>query len=472
MSKVFQFSEKDLISVQKGTKKIAEMLRPLLGPFKKTVLIKNGTQPLFFAHKGKTVADLLTFEDKYEQMGAKLLCEAADKTVELTGGGFITTVLLAEAIYSLGLQEIHSGVDPKGLLKGIECACDCLLGELTSLSSKIDSKERMLEVVESLTDGNKEATDIVFHAFQEVGNLSNITVSESKEQRTYVEKVLGFEIESGYLSPYFASSQKMVAELIEPLIFVTDSVISRAEQMVPILEKAVEDRERSLLIIARDVDAEALSTLVLNKLKGGLSLCAIQLLDKDLLKDIAAFTGATFFSEDMGMELKDVKKESFGNAEKVLTARHKTTIIRGKASKEELGFYLESIANEDGIEERCAKLLGNLAIIRVEGEEKKIFYKELLSSMRSALLGGVVPGSGSALILAAKALKGLELKKDEQVGVEIMKKVCALEASIVSENCSRSEKPKEGVYDPAFLVKSALKNAVSIACILLSIDGR
>jgi len=516
MAKLLQFNEEALKSIAKGVKLLAKAVIVTLGPKGRNVVINRGFGTPLSTKDGVTVAKEISLKDKFENMGAQLVKEASSKTADLAGDGTTTAIVLAEAIFSLGIKNVIAGANPMSLKKGIDEATKALCKELGSLAKQISSPEEIKQIATISANNDPEIGAIIAEAMQKVGKDGTITIAEAKGIETTLDVVEGMEFDKGYLSPYFVTNaEKMTAELENPYILITDKKVSSAKELVPILEKLSEKGSRPFLLIAEEVDGEALATLVVNKIKGGLSLCAVKApafgdRRKAMLQDIATVTGATVVTEDLGLFLEDVGIEVLGSAAKVKIGKEQTTIINGqgnaKAIEERASQIRAEIAistsdyDREKLEERLAKLVGGVAVINIgaatesELKEKKARVDDALHATRAAVLEGVVPGGGVALLRAVKALDSLKLTGDEAVGADIIRSASFAPAAAIATNCGKqgsliAEKIYEkkgafgyngltdefcdlieaGVIDPVLVTKSALKNAASIAGMLITI---
>lgn len=516
MAKLLQFNEEALKSIAKGVKTLAKAVIVTLGPKGRNVVINRGFGAPLSTKDGITVAKEISLKDKFENMGAQLVKEASSKTSDLAGDGTTTAIVLAEAIFSLGVKNVTAGANPMSVKKGIDKAVEVLCKELSFLAKEISSPEEIKQIATISANNDPEIGSIIAEAMQRVGKDGTITIAEAKGIETTLDVVEGMQFDKGYLSPYFVTNaEKMTVELDNPYILIVDKKISSAKDLVPILEQVMEKGQKPLLIIAEELDGEALATLVVNKIKGGLPLCAVKApafgdRRKAMLQDIATLTGATLVSEDIGLYLEEVGLEVLGSAKKIKISKENTTIIDGKGStqaveeraaqiKSEM-FLSTSSYEKEKLEERLAKLVGGVAVINVgaatesELKEKKARVDDALHATHAAVLEGVVPGGGVALLRAIKALDSLKLKGDEAIGVSIIRTAAFAPATAIGNNCGKqgsliAEKIFEkegsfgyngltdefcdliaaGVIDPVLVTKSALKNAASISGMLITI---
>lgn len=516
MSKLLQFSEDALKSILKGVKTLARAVKVTLGPKGRNVVINKFSGSPLSTKDGVTVAKEIALQDKFENMGAQLVKEVASKTSDIAGDGTTTAIVLAEAIYTSGLKNVTAGANPMTLKKGIDHAVQAILDELDKIASPINTNEEICQIGTISANNDPEIGKIIAHAMDKVGKDGIITVADAKGIDTTLDVVEGMQFDKGYVSPYFITNpETMSTELSNCLILVTDKKLSSAKDLVPILEKTMQNGSRPLLIIAEDIDSEALATLVVNKLKGGLQICAVKAPGfgdqrKAKLQDIATLTGATVVTEELGMSLDDVGVEVLGKAKSITVSKDQTIIVDGegdpKAIKERAANIKSELSNpnvskyeKDKLEDRLAKLVGGVAVINVgaatetEMKEKKARVEDALHATRAAVAQGIVPGGGVALLRAVKALDKLKLSPELTVGVTIIREACFAPATAIANNCGLpgnmvAEKIyegkgaygynglkgefedllKAGVIDPVLVTKSALKNAASIASLLLT----
>ncbi|MCX6987011.1 MAG: chaperonin GroEL [Chlamydiae bacterium] len=516
MAKMLQFNEDALKSILKGVKTLSKAVMITLGPKGRNVVINKGFGAPLSTKDGVTVAKEITLKDKFENMGAQLVKEASIKTADLAGDGTTTAIVLADAIYSAGVKNVIAGADPMSVKRGIDKAVDLMVKTLNDLALSISSPDEVRQIATISANNDPDIGLIIAEAMHKVGKDGIVTIAEAKGIDTTLDFVEGLQFDKGYLSPYFmTNAEKMTVEMDGPFILVTDKKISSIKEILPILEAFMEKAQRPLLIIAEDVDGEALSTLVVNKLKAGLPVCAVKApgfgdRKKAMLQDIAALTGATVVTEEVGLKLEEVGLEVLGRAKKITVSKDNTTIVEGAGHPQVIQERVQQIKSEihnassdydrEKLSERLAKLAGGVAVIHVgaatesEMKEKKARVEDALHATRAAVAEGVVAGGGVALIRAVKALDTLKLPDDEMVGVEIIKQAAFAPAIAIANNCGRqggmigekiAEKEgswgyngltdefcdlvKAGVIDPVLVTKSALKNASSIAGLLLTI---
>ncbi len=516
MAKMLQFNEEALKSILKGVKTLAKAVIVTLGPKGRNVVINRGFGIPLSTKDGVTVAKEITLKDKFENIGAQLVKEAASKTSDVAGDGTTTAIVLGEAIFSAGVKNVSAGANPMGVKRGIDKAVEKMNEALDKLATKVVSEQEVKQIATISANNDPDIGAIIAEAMQKVGKDGTITIAEAKGIDTTLDVVEGLQFDKGYVSPYFiTNAEKMSVEFDNALILITDKKLSNARELVPILEKIMEKGQRPLLIIADDVDGEALATLVVNKLKAGLPVCAVKApafgdRRKSILEDMAILTGATVVTEDLGLRLDDVGLEVIGKAKKIKISKEETTIVDGagnsKRVQERIAQLRAEIANcksdydREKLEERLAKLVGGVAVINVgaateaEMKEKKARVEDALHATRAAVAEGIVPGGGVALLRAVSALDKLKLEGDEQIGVNIIREVAFAPATAIANNCGKQgnliaekifEKEgawgyngltdtftdliKDGVIDPVLVTKSALKNAASVASLLITI---
>lgn len=516
MAKMLQFNEEALKSILKGVKTLSKAVIVTLGPKGRNVVINKGFGAPLSTKDGVTVAKEITLKDKFENIGAQLVKEASSKTSDVAGDGTTTAVVLAEAIYSAGVKNVIAGANPMSVKRGIDKAVDTMNMALNSLAISISKPEEVRQIATISANNDPDIGSIIADAMQKVGKDGTITIAEAKGIDTTLDVVEGLQFDKGYLSPYFITNpEKMTVEMDGAFILVTDKKISSINEIVPLLEALMEKAQRPLLVIADDVEGEALATLVVNKIKAGLPVCAVKAPGfgdrrKAMLQDIAVLTGATVVTEEVGLHLEEVGLEVLGRAKKVKIGKEDTTIVDGagdpRAVQERIQILRSEIMNASSdydrtkLEERLAKLVGGVAVINVgaatesEMKEKKARVEDALHATRAAVAEGIVPGGGVALIRAVKALDALNLAEDEMIGVEIIRQAAFAPATAIANNCGKqggmiaekiSERAgswgyngltdefcdlvKAGVIDPVLVTKSALTNAASVSGLLITI---
>jgi len=522
-AKQLVFSEEARRSLKNGIDILANAVATTLGPKGRNVALDRKFGSPTITHDGVTVAKEIELENPFENMGAQLLKEAATKTNDIAGDGTTTSTVLAHSIVTEGLKTLSAGANPMLLKRGIEAASKAVADEIRSQSIGITTKEEIANVA-TISAQDRAIGELIAEVMDKVGKDGVITVEESKGLEFETEYVEGMQFDRGYISPYFITdSEHMESSIEEPYILIHDKKISAASDIVPILEKLVQVGKRELVIIAEDIDGEALATLVLNKLRGMINVLAVKAPGfgdrrKAMMQDIAILTGATVISEETGRKLESVTVADLGRAEKVVADKDNTTIVGGKGEEKEIKGRIEQIRIEidkttsdydrEKLQERLAKLSGGVAIIRVgaatetELKEKKHRVEDALSATRAAVEEGIVPGGGVALINAMHVLDQVKMTyDDEQIGVNIVRKSLEVpmrkiaenagkEGSVVVENVRQNqarEKNKRigydvisdtfidmvkgGVIDPAKVTRGALENATSIAAMILTTEA-
>jgi chaperonin GroEL len=502
---------------------LAEAVVTTLGPKGRNVALDKRFGSPTITHDGVTVAKEIELEDPFENMGAQLLKEAATKTNDIAGDGTTTSTVLAHTVVVEGMKNLAAGANPMLLKRGIEAATKVVADEITKQAIELTTKDEIANVA-SISAQDRAIGELIAEVMDKVGKDGVITVEESKGLEFETEYVEGMQFDRGYISPYFITDpEQMEASVSEPYLLIHDKKISAAQDIVPLLEKLVQIGKRELVIIAEDIDGEALATLVLNKLRGMLNVIAVKAPGfgdrrKAMLQDIAVLTGATVISEETGRKLESATVSDLGQAEKVVVTKDDTTVIGGKGDTSQIKGRIEQIRVEidkstsdydrEKLQERLAKLSGGVAIIRVgaatetELKEKKHRVEDALSATRAAVEEGIVPGGGVALINAMPALDKLTVEgEDAQIGVNIVRKALELpmrkiaenagkEGSVILEGVRRAQKEKknlkvgydvikeeyldmveDGVIDPAKVTRGALENATSIAAMILTTEA-
>jgi len=523
MAKQIIFSEDARRQLQRGMEILATAVSTTLGPKGRNVAIDKKFGSPTITHDGVTVAKEIELEDPYENMGAQLLKEAATKTNDIAGDGTTTSTVLAHTIVVEGMKTLAAGANPMLLKRGIEEAARVAVEEINKQSIELKSKEEIANVA-SISAQDRKIGELIAEVMDKVGKDGVITVEESKGLEFETEYVEGMQFDRGYISPYFVTDpEQMEAVISDPYILIHDKKISAATDVVPLLEKLVQIGKRDLLIIAEDIDGEALATLVLNKIRGMLNVVAVKAPGfgdrrKAMLQDIAILTGANVISEETGRKLDSTTVEDLGRCEKVVVTKDETTIVGGKGDAAQIKGRIEQIRVEidkstsdydrEKLQERLAKLSGGVAIIRVgaatetELKEKKHRVEDALSATRAAVEEGIVPGGGVTLINAMPALDKIKLEgDDEKIGIKIVRRALEMplrkiaenagkDGSVVLENVRRAQEEKDdkrigydvikeelvdmvesGIIDPAKVTKGALENAASIAAMILTTEA-
>lgn len=501
-------------AIRNGIRKLAQAVKVTLGPKGRNVIIEKSFGSPMVINDGVTVAKEIDLEDPFEDMGAKMVREAASKTNDMVGDGTTTATLLAEAIYEEGLKNITSGANPVDIKHGIDKAVDALTKELTRMSIKLSGKKEISQIATIAANNDSEIGNQIADAMEKVGKDGVITVEEGKSLKTTVDLVEGMQFDRGYLSPYFVTSADTMEAVFEnPYILVYEKKLSVVKDLVPLLEKIAKSG-RALFIIAEDVEGEALSTLVVNKLRGTLQCVAVKSPGfgdrrNAMLGDIAALTNAKAIFEDLGIQLVSIELADLGSAKKVVITKDTTTIVEGVGKSKGILGRIAQIKNEldtttsdydrEKLQERLAKLSGGIARINVgaateaEMKEKKSRVEDAVHATRAAVEEGILPGGGVALIRAAKVLETLSSKGDEKVGINIVKAAIEKPIQQIAQNAGLEgavimQKVKEGtgnfgydaygekytdmvtagIIDAAKVVKVALQNGASIAGLLLT----
>ncbi|MDD4126958.1 MAG: chaperonin GroEL [Methanomicrobium sp.] len=516
-SKQLMFSEEARKSLLCGVNKLADTVKVTLGPKGKYVVIDKASGPVI-TNDGVTIAKEIALHDKFENMGAKLVKEVAQKTQDKTGDGTTTATLLAQSIITEGLKNITSGANPIEIKKGIDAAVNAVVDYISSVSIPVNDREKIISVATISANNDEVIGKLIADAMDKVGYGGLISVEDAKSLETSLDVVRGMQIERGFISPYMVTDkEKMVCEYEDPYILITDKKISSIKQIVPVLE-LVADEGRQLLIIAEDVDGEAQAALLLNIIRGALKVCAVKAPGygedrKEILDDIAAITGATVISEERGAKLENVTKECLGSAHSVKADSDKTLIIGGKGDKKAVEERINLVNSQINItdskfkKEELTKRAGNLgsgvAVIRVgaatetELKEKKMRIDDALNATKAAVEEGFVTGGGITLFRSAEALDSLDFKDDRKIGVSIIKRALeeplrqiAINAGVEGAEVTariRPEKDKAfgynaktgvyenlietGVIDPAKVVRTGLQNAGSVSGLVLSTEA-
>jgi chaperonin GroEL len=503
----------------RGVDILANAVKVTLGPKGRNVVIDKSFGAPRITKDGVTVAKEIELEDKFENMGAQMVREVASKTNDLAGDGTTTATVLAQAIVREGAKAVASGMNPMDLKRGIDKAVDAVVAELKANARKVTKNNEIAQVGTISANGDVEIGRFLAEAMEKVGNEGVITVEEAKTAETELEVVEGMQFDRGYLSPYFITNQdKMRVELDEPYVLIHEKKLGNLQAMLPVLE-AVVQAGKPLLIIAEDVEGEALATLVVNKLRGGLKVAAVKAPGfgdrrKAMLEDIAILTGGTAISEDLGIKLENVTLQMLGRAKKVVIEKENTTIVDGVGRKEEIQGRVAQIKaqieettsdyDREKLQERLAKLAGGVAVIRVGGstevevKERKDRVDDALHATRAAVEEGVLPGGGVALLRAAKALDAVQVDNpDQKTGVEIVRRAIETPVRQIAENAGAEgsiivgklrEKSEfgwgwnaqtnefgdlysQGVIDPAKVVRTALQDAASVAGLLVTTEA-
>ncbi len=516
MAKEIKFSEEARRAMLRGVDKLADAVKVTLGPKGRNVVLEKKFGSPLITNDGVTIAKEIELEDPFENMGAKLVAEVASKTNDVAGDGTTTATVLAQAMIREGLKNVTAGANPMGIRKGIEKAVAVAVEELKAISKPIQGRESIAQVA-AISAADEEVGQLIAEAMERVGNDGVITLEESKGFTTELDVVEGMQFDRGYVSPYMITdTEKMEAVLENPYILITDKKISNIQDILPILEQVVQ-QGKPLLIIAEDVEGEALATLVVNKLRGTFTAVAVKAPGfgdrrKAMLEDIAILTGGEVISEELGRDLKSTTIASLGRASKVVVTKENTTIVDGagdseriKARINQIRAQLEETTSEfdrEKLQERLAKLAGGVAVIKVgaatetELKERKLRIEDALNSTRAAVEEGIVAGGGTALMNVYNKVAAIEAEGDEATGVKIVLRAieepvrqiaqnAGLEGSVIVERL-KTEKPgigfnaatgewvdmiEAGIVDPTKVTRSALQNAASVAAMFLTTEA-
>ena len=515
MSKVIKFNEDARKSLEIGVDTLADAVKITLGPKGRNVVVDRGFGMPIITNDGVTIAKEIELDDPIENLGAQIVKEVATKSNDVAGDGTTTATVLAQALIKEGLKMVASGANPVFIRKGMEQATKKVIEELAKRAKKIESNEEIAQVG-AISAGDKEIGNLIAQAMEKVGESGVITVEEAKSLDTTLEVVEGMQFDNGYLSPYMVSdTERMVVELDNPYLLITDKKIASMKELLPILEKTVETG-RPMLIIAEDVEGEALATLVVNKLRGTLNVVAVKApafgdRRKAMLQDIAILTGGEVISEEKGIKLEMTEIDFLGQAKKVRVSKDNTVIVDGLGMKEEIEARVHQLKHQieettsdydrEKLQERLAKLSGGVAVIKVgaatetEMKERKLRIEDALNATKAAVEEGIVPGGGTILVEISKAIEDFKLEGEEGLGVEIVKKAlfsplrqivinAGLDSGVVLEKVRNSEQGigfdaaneeyvdmvKVGIIDPAKVTRSAIQNAISVSSVLLTTE--
>src|SRR5690554_4457929 len=458
-AKELRFSSDAREKMLRGVDILANAVKVTLGPKGRNVVLDKAFGAPRITKDGVTVAKEIELADKFENMGAQMVREVASKTNDLAGDGTTTATVLAQAIVREGAKAVAAGMNPMDLKRGIDMAVEAVVADVKKRSKKISTSDEIAQVGTISANGEREIGEMISEAMQKVGNEGVITVEEAKSLETELEVVEGMQFDRGYLSPYFVTNaEKMVAELEDPYILIHEKKLSNLQAMLPVLEAVVQS-SRPLLIIAEDVEGEALATLVVNKLRGGLKVAAVKAPGfgdrrKAMLQDIAILTGGTAISEDLGIKLENVTLDMLGTAKKVTITKEETTIVDGAGDKKDIEARVAQIKaqieettsdyDREKLQERLAKLAGGVAVIRVGGasevevKEQKDRVDDALHATRAAVEEGIVPGGGTALLYSLKALDSLQVENnDQQVGVGIVRRAIQAPVRQIADNAGQ-----------------------------------
>ena len=517
-AKQIQFDENARHALLRGIEKLARAVKATLGPSGRNVILDKKFGSPTITKDGVTVAKEIELEDPYENMGAQLVREVASKTSDIAGDGTTTATVLAESIFREGLRNVTAGANPTSLQRGIMKGVEAIVEELKKISKKVSDRTEIAQVATVSANWDKTIGEIIADAMDKVGKDGTITVEEAKSIETTLEVVEGMQFDKGYLSPYFVTNaEAMEAVLENPYILIHEKKISSLKDMLPLLEK-VAKAGRPLLIIAEDVEGEALATLVVNKLRGTLQVCAVKAPGfgdrrKAMLEDLGVLTGGKCITEDLGIKLENVKLEDLGRTKRVTIDKENTTIVEGEGKQADIKARVAQIRRQieettsdydrEKLQERLAKLAGGVAVINVgaatetEMKEKKARVEDALHATRAAVEEGIVPGGGVAFLRAQKALDNIKgLEGDEQVGIQIVRRAveeptrqlannAGQEGALIVQEIKKrkgnegydvasgeyTDLVKAGIVDPTKVTRSALQNAASISGLLLTTEA-
>ena len=515
MGKIIKFNEDARKALEVGVDTLADAVKITLGPKGRNVVLDRGFGAPMITNDGVTIAKEIELKDPIENLGAQIVKEVATKSNDVAGDGTTTATVLAQALIKEGLKMVASGANPVFIRRGMELASKKVIEELTKRAKKVESNEEIAQVG-AISAGDIEIGQLIAQAMEKVGESGVITVEEARSLDTTLDVVEGMQFDNGYLSPYMVSdSERMVVEMDNPFVLITDKKIANMKELLPILEKTVE-LGRPMLIIAEDVEGEALATLVVNKLRGTLNIAAVKApafgdRRKAMLQDIAILTGGEVISEEKGIKLETADLNFLGQAKKVRITKDNTVIVDGLGEKDEIQARIGQIKNSiaettsdydrEKLQERLAKLAGGVAVIKVgaatetEMKEKKLRIEDALNATKAAVEEGIVAGGGTILIQIAKDIEDFKLEGEEGLGVEIVKKALSaplrqivlnagIDAGVVIEKVRNSENGigfdaakeeyvdmvKAGIIDPAKVTRSAIQNAVSVSSVLLTTE--
>jgi chaperonin GroEL len=516
MSKQILFSEAARKKLKMGIDKITDAVKVTLGPKGRHVVLDKGFGSPEICDDGVTIAKEVVLEDRIENLGAEIIKEVAEKTNDIAGDGTTSAVVLAQAIIAEGLKNVAAGADPLALKRGIDKGVNAVIENLKKMAKTISKKEEISQVA-TISAQNEEIGNMIAEIIEEVGKDGVVTVEESKKFVLEKEVVKGLQFDRGYISPYMiTNAERMEAVLENPYILILDRKLSSIQEILLVLEKIVQTGKKELVVIADDVEGEALTTLLINKLRGVFNTLAIKApgfgdRKKDLMKDIATVTGATFITEELGLKLENITLEQLGQARKVVSTKEKTTIIEGNGQKEEIDARIKQIRKElkesessfdkDKLQERLAKLVGGVAVIKVgaatevEQKAKQRKTEDALNATRAAIEEGILPGGGVALLRSISVLDTLQVEGEEKTGLNILRNALEKPLKQIAENSgmdgavvAEEVRKREGSYgfnaqkieyedlflagivDPTKVVRSSLENASSAASMILTTE--
>jgi len=517
MAKQLEFGHQARENLKRGVDLLANAVIITLGPRGRNVVLDKSFGSPTITNDGVTIAKEIELEDKYENMGAQMVKEVATKTHEVAGDGTTTATLLAQAIINEGFKHVTAGVNPMFMKRGLSKASEIIVDEIAKMSKPIKTSEEIEQIATISANNDPEIGELIAQAMELVGNEGVINVEESKTMKTYLEQVEGMQFDRGYLSPYFVTdTDKMVAELENAYLLLLDKKVSVMKDLLPILQE-VSQAGKPLLIIAEDIEGEALATLVVNKLRGTINVCSVKAPGfgdrrKEMLQDVAILTGGTVISEEVGLKLENTKLHDLGIAKKIIIDKENTTIREGKGAEKDLQGRIKQIKQQiesttsdydkEKLQERLAKLSGGVAVLNIgaatetEMKEKKHRVDDALQATRAAVEEGIVIGGGCALLHSARIIDKLKLEAEEKIGAEILKKALEKPVYQIAKNagfagdvvveklhnekdskigfnaatCVYSDLMADGVIDPAKVTRSAVQNACSIAGLFLTTE--
>ncbi|WP_099975122.1 chaperonin GroEL [Lactobacillus terrae] len=516
MAKEIKFSEDARSKMMDGVNKLADTVKTTIGPKGRNVVIEKSYGSPEITNDGVTIAKSIELEDHFEDMGAKLVAEVSSKTNDIAGDGTTTATVLAQALLNEGMKNVTAGANPVGIRNGIEMATKAGVEELSKISHKVAGKKDIAQVA-SVSSASEEIGDLIADAMEKVGNDGVITIEESKGIDTTLDVVEGMQFDRGYLSQYMVTdNDKMQADLENPYVLITDKKISNIQDILPMLQEIVQ-QGKSLLIIADDIDGEALPTLVLNKIRGTFNVVAVKAPGfgdrrKEQLQDIAILTGGTVITSDLGLELKDTTLEQLGQAGRITVTKDNTTIVEGSGDATQISERVETIKKQveettsdfdrEKMQERLAKLAGGVAVIKVgaatetELKERKYRIEDALNATRAAVEEGYVAGGGTALMNIISGVSSVKGEGDVQTGINIVVRAleeplrqiaenAGLEGSVIVERLRQQENEvgynaatgewvnmiESGIIDPTKVTRSALQNAASVSALLLTTEA-
>ncbi|MBZ9572517.1 chaperonin GroEL [Patescibacteria group bacterium] len=516
MAKQIKYQEAARKKLKIGVDKLANAVKVTLGPKGRNVILDKGFGAPTITNDGVTIAKEIELEDKVENLGAEIVKEVASKTNDVAGDGTTTAVVLAQAIISEGLKNVAAGANPLAIKRGIEKGTKVVVEVLKKMAKPVTAKEEIAQVA-TISAEDQEVGNLIAEVMEEVGKDGVITVEESKTFGLEKEIVKGLQFDRGFVSPYMITNlERMEAEYKDPYILITDKKISALPEILPVLEKVAQTGKKELVIIAEDIEGDALATLVVNKLRGVFNTLAVKAPGfgerrKEMLQDIAVVTGTTVISEEVGLKLENIELKMLGKARKVVSTKESTTIVEGRGNREDIEARIKQIKKEleattsefdkEKLQERLAKLVGGVAVIKVgaatEVEQKARQHKteDALSATRAAVEEGIVPGGGVALLRCIKDIEELEMKGDKKTGIDILKRAieepirqiaqnAGMDGAVVAEEVKKGRESfgfnaqtlvyedlmKSGIVDPTKVVRSALENAASAASMFLTTE--